>query len=88
MKKLKYLFIHIKIQDGEREHDHRVLHTTYANNLDFAVERYVASFWGWGERLHNDDVWYWNGGEFAGRLESYKELSKKEYYKINKLFYG
>ena len=47
--KIKYLFIHLEIQDGERRHDHKVLHITTAKNLNFAVEKYVATFWGYGK---------------------------------------
>ena len=86
--KVRYLFIHLKVQDGEREHDHRVLHTTTGTNLEFAAERYVASFWGYSELDKNTDCWYAHGGEIAMRLETYRELTEEEYNYLNGLFYG
>jgi hypothetical protein len=75
---MKYLFITLEVQDGERRHDHRVLHTTNCTNVHFAVEYYAAHFWGESERQDNDE-WWWVGGEFAIRVYSYTELSKEEY---------
>ena len=77
---LRYLFIHIEVRDGEREHDHKVLHTTKATNLEFAAQRYVASYWGWGKR---DKNWWWWNGEIMGRLASWKELTERDYNLLN-----
>lgn len=55
---MKKLFITLKVQDGENTHTHRVLHTTNAQNIEFAAQRYVANFWGNGERQNKkDDFW-------------------------------
>lgn len=81
---VKYLFIHLEVQDGERRHDHNVLHTTKASNIDFAAERYVSTFWGYGTRSKNSD--WWDYGECAGRLKSYKELTKEEFEWLTNLF--
>ena len=81
---MTHLFIHLVIQDGERQHDHKVLHTTKCKNLDFAVEWYVAHFWGLGERWFNDDRWFFWGGEIAGELKSYSELTEDEFNILNK----
>ena len=86
--KVRYLFIHLKVQDGEREHDHRVLHTTTGTNLDFAAERYVASFWGYSELERSTGSWYAHGGEIAIQLEKCTEITESEYQFLNKLFYG
>ena len=75
--KLKYLFIHIEIQDGERRHDHKVLHCTTAKNIKFSAERYVATFWGHGE-VDKESRW-WNYGECTGRLKRVEELTLAEY---------
>jgi len=80
---MKYLYIRIQIQDGAREHTHHCLHTTNCQNLDFAVEWYVAHFWGQGKR--DDDLW-WFDDEITARFENWKELTKEEYYYLNNLF--
>jgi hypothetical protein len=86
--KLRYLFIQLKVQDGEREHNHRVLHTTTAKNLDFAAERYVASYWGESELDKSCGAWFAHGGEIAIQLEKCTEITESEYQFLNKLFYG
>ena len=82
-KKVKYLFIHLEVQEGEYRHDHKLLHVTKCNNLDFAVEWYVAHYWGQGERDYNDEWWWWSG-DHCGRLKHYKELTKREFNFLNK----
>ena len=81
---MKYIFIHIVIRDGEREHDHKVLTTTNCENIKFAVDWYTAHFWGYGERDFKDDNWYFWGGEICGRWKTYEELTKKEFNFLNK----
>ena len=76
------LLIHIEVQDGERTHDHKVLHTTNCCNIDFAVEWYVAHYWGFGERVFEDEWWWWV--DFAGRLSEYYVLTEDEYELLNK----
>ena len=75
---MKYLYIEIKVLEGEFEHTHRVVHTTKCNNLDFAAEYYTAHFWGYGIRDFNDDYWWWDGGH-CGRLEFWREITPDEY---------
>lgn len=84
----RYLLIQLKVQEGEREHTHRVLHTTKAKNLDFAAERYVASFWGDSYLDKDADCWYAHGGEIAMELITYRELTESEYKYLSDLFYG
>jgi len=81
---MRYLFIQLEIQDGERVHDHRVLHTTKAIDLNFAVERYVSTYWGYGE-VDKQSRW-WDYGECTGRLKSFTELTKEEYEMLDYLF--
>ena len=81
---MKRLFIHLVIQDGEREHDYKVIHTTNCNNLDFAADWYVAHFCGRGERQYNDEWWFFWGGEIAGKLIKYQELTDDEYKILSK----
>ncbi len=82
--KTKYLFIELSVRDGERVHDHRVLHTTRAENIEFAAQRYVSTYWGWGEREHNH---WWFHDEIICELKKVVELTKKDYIKLNKIFY-
>lgn len=81
---MRYLFIHLEIQDGDRRHSHKVLHITNAINLNFTVERYISTFWGYG-KIDKQSRW-WNYGECAGRLKSFTELTKEEYDMLNYLF--
>ena len=76
------LLIKIEIQDGERRHNHKVLHTTYCKNVDFAVEYYVAHYWGQGIREYKNEWWWY--GDFAGRLETYYVLTEDEWNILNK----
>lgn len=86
---MKYLFIHLEVQDGERRHDHRVLHTTNAKNIEFAAQRYVASFWGNGYRDdRNSEWWNVNAGEIALRLRNVTELTEAEYKFMHDIFTG
>ena len=82
---MKYLFIELKIQDGEREHTHRVLHTTNAKNIQFAAQRYAAQYWGKSELSFK--AWFTHGGEIAIEVSDVKELTKFEYDLMYKFFY-
>ena len=87
---MKYLFITLEVQHGELCHDHRVLHTTKCNDINFAAEYFAAHYWGYGERTFkdmDDHSWYFNGGEVAINVESVKELNKLEYDLLYCLFY-
>ena len=86
MEKIKYLFIHLKVREGEREHDHKILHTTKCENLDFAAEYYVAHFWGDADRVN--DSWEAWGGEIVITLQRHKELTEEEYNYLQKFLYN
>lgn len=79
---MKYLLITLEIQDGERRHTHRVLHTTTGKNIEFSAERYASTYWGYG--THSDD-WWWVDGEIAIRVKLVKELSVYEYKLMSEL---
>jgi len=85
---MKYLFIELAIQDGEREHNHRVLHTTTGNNINFAAERYAASYWGRGTRESRKDNFWWVNYEITIRVELVMELTKEEYTFMSGIFSG
>jgi hypothetical protein len=80
----KYLLINLEIQDGERNHVHRVLYTTTAKNCNFAVERYVSTYWGEG-KIDKLSGW-WNYGECEGRLINFFEITKETYNYLEFLF--
>ncbi len=46
--KERYMYIRIKVQDGDREHTHHCLHTTKCKSLDFAATWFTAHYWGLG----------------------------------------
>jgi hypothetical protein len=85
---IKYLFITLDVQDGERKHTHRILHSTPGENIEFAAQRYVASFWGYGERLNKEDDYFWVGGEITLRLSNVVELTEYEYKLMSRIFSG
>ena len=84
---MRHLLITLEVQDGERRHTVRNLHTTKANDINFAAERYAASYWGHGTR-DNCDEWWWINGEFAIRVFSCVELSKADYVTLSKAFHS
>lgn len=78
---MRYLFINIKIQEGEHQHNHKVLLQTKCNNLDFAAQYYIAHYWGYGQL---QDKWWWWDGVHAEKLDHWKEVSLSEYEILNK----
>jgi len=85
---MKYLYIELEIQDGERNHTHRCLHTTKCKNINFAGEYYTAHFWGFSERTFNDNAWYAHAGEIAIECVDVKELTKPEFDFLHYIFRG
>ncbi len=75
---INFLYLQLSIQDGYREHIHRVLHTTKAKNIHFAAERYAARYWSRG-RVEGRKSWMQCNGEIAVRLEKVTRLTKREY---------
>jgi len=74
---MKYLYIELDVQDGERRHTHSCLHTTTGKNINFAAERYAYTFW--GKPVGHNDEW-WDLNDIAIRVSNIKELTKKEFY--------
>ena len=85
---MKYLFITLDVQDGERKHTHRILHATRGNNIEFAAQRYVSNFWGFGERQSKSDDFWWFFGEITCRLSNVVEISEYEYKLMSNIFTG
>jgi len=84
---MKYLFIELEVQNGEYEHTERVLHTTKANNIRFAAERYAATFYGELKTELYDGRWMFNGGEIAVTLVKVIQLTPEEYILLTDIFY-
>jgi hypothetical protein len=80
---IKYLLIKFEVQDGERAHQYKILHTTYCKNIEFAVLRYLFSFWGEGE---HDGRFIWFNWEFGINVDGaeYNVLTKEEYDMLSK----
>ena len=81
---MKYLYVRIGVQDGEREHTHHTLLVTNCVSLWFAAMRYVSQFWGDGER--DGDLW-WFQHEITAKMETFTELTKEEYDLMYKTMY-
>lgn len=98
---MKRLFIQLKIQDGEREHNHRVTTVTNCKNINFAAAWYAAHYWGQTSSMDRsqcsymvddkivkgfDPIFYQHGGEIAVTVEKVELLTKKQFDLLNKLF--
>ena len=83
---MKYLFITLEIQEGERRYLHRSLHKTKGNDIHFASERYAASFW--NHSKHDKNGWWWPSGEMALRVHNVTQLKEKDYRLIESAFDG
>lgn len=77
MSEVKYVYVRLDVQDGEREHTHHCLLITKCENLHFAVQRYASTYWGEGSR--DRDCWYFDDGSVAVSVYTYKELTAEEY---------
>ena len=74
---MKYLFIELLVQDGERSHTHKILHTTTGNDIKFAAERYASTYWGYGSYEHG--IGWWFDGEIVVKVNNVIELTKEEF---------
>jgi hypothetical protein len=85
---MKYLFIHLEVQDGERRHDHRILHATKANDIVFAAQRYASTYWGTSSLNKETGWWEYNACEFAIRVKNVIEISEYEHRLMSEIFAG
>lgn len=84
---MKRLFITLKVQDGENSHTHRILHTTPGDNIQFAAQRYAATFYG-DIPERTDTWWYFFSGTIAVEVERVTEITEYEYKLMSRIFSG
>ena len=82
---IKYLLITLIVQDGENRHDHRILHVTKGQNVQFVAQWYAAHFYG-SEAERNQDWWEFQAGSIAVEMYSVVELSEFEYTLLKRIF--
>ena len=86
---MKYLFITLKVQDGEHEHTHRVLTTCDdSENILEAANNYAKDYWGNSDKEEDSDWYYFLGGTIALKVQNVEVLSKFEYDLMSKIFSG
>jgi hypothetical protein len=85
---MKYLFITLKVQDGENEHTHRVLTTCDdKENALKAADDYASTYYlEDGEK--QDDWYYFHSGTLAVKVQNVEVLSEYEYKLMSKIFSG
>ena len=85
---MKYLFITLKVQDGEHEHTHRVLTTCYDHdNILQAADGYVSDYYGKADEKR-DGWYYFHSGTIAAKVQNVELLSEYEYKLMSKIFSG
>ena len=84
---MKYLLITLIVQDGENRHDHRILHVTKGQNIEFVAQWYASHFYGDNAELNHDTgFWEFQAGCIAVELYSVVELSEFEYKLMQRIF--
>lgn len=82
---MKYYFIELSVQDGEREHTHRVLTQSRNPDKNKVATDYAANFWGDSEEVDGGfEAW---GGEILIKVSKVLELTKEEFEFVYELFY-
>jgi hypothetical protein len=84
---MKYLFITLKVQDGENSHTHRILHTTPGDNIELAAQRYAATYYP-DEPERTNSWWFFFSGTIAVEVERVTELTEYEYKLMSRIFSG
>jgi hypothetical protein len=82
--KKKFVFIQLKIQNGEYEYQSKTVHEIEGDSSDVKefAENYPKEFYG-GEVEKDGDVFYFSGGEVACKLYVFEEITKEEYDILN-----
>jgi len=85
---MKYLFITLKVQDGENTHTHRVLTTCYDHdNILQAADGYVSDYYDQADEKR-DGWYYFHDGTIAAKVENVELLTEYEYKLMSKIFSG
>jgi hypothetical protein len=75
---MKYIFIDLKVVNGEYEYSCKSVHVTKAANISFVAEKHAGTFYG-GRVSRSDTSWYFYGGEVAVQVANVKEISEQQY---------
>ncbi len=79
-KKMKYVLIEIRTQDGEHQYTGRLLKVVHPRtNLDKLAEQESKEYWGDEDAYLDGRDWFHQGGTVATRVQGIKELSKEHY---------
>lgn len=83
----RYVFINLRVQDGERSHQHRcLLQVKPTEIVEDAVEDFIKDFWGDSEKIQDGQYESW-GGEIIITLDNYELITKELYDTLHKLFH-
>ena len=86
---MKYLFIVLNTQDGEREHTSRsLLQIADTEDIEESAELYASEYWCGKSEPIDENGYYWVSGEFAVRLSFVREITKSEYKLLSALNSG
>lgn len=86
---MKYLFITLKVQDGENQHTHRVLTTCKdKQNVLEAADKYAHGYYGIGRKEKGTNWYFFNTGTIAVMVENVEVLTEYEYNLLSKIFSG
>ena len=81
---MKYLFIKLKVIDGEREYILYSTLITKANCIQYVAQRFAAEYFGLSKR--SGDYWIGHNGEVAITLLNAIELTQSKYNLLETLF--
>ena len=88
-KTMKYLYIELKVINGEFTHNHRVLHATM-DDVNLATKEYVKNFYGeknFDDYEEEDDVYFFFDGCIGVKIIKVEELTEEKYFELHSLFY-
>lgn len=88
--KMKYIFLEMKIRNGEYEYSSQSVHelparkSTEKFGRDYAKDFYGGKPFQYNDKIDPDGEWYFNGGEVAVRCKEVQEITKEEYEVLKK----
>lgn len=85
MRTKKKILLQFNVREGDRLHTHRVLYTTFCENLEFSVYWYIYHYWDRGS-FHDGKHIFSFGGEIAYSIIDYTVLTDEQYETLKELF--